>query len=77
MKKIKTTVEVLGKKLTREEAVQLYHELQEELNLAASYPVYPVYPRPYYTWPYQPLYGGGGTVSSAGAILNGEFSSTV
>ncbi len=57
-KKVKTTIEVLGKAMSREEALALYYELQSELCIAPlvtyverwTQPVYPLYP----AYPYEP-----------------------
>lgn len=58
---VTTTIEVLGKKLTRKEAEALYHELQRELKMTPPTTTIPVpYPvdRTPIRWPYdQTFYG--------------------
>lgn len=71
--KVKTTIEVLGKQLTRAEAEDLYYELKKELKMATdtiTVPIpapYPVNPYPYRRDLY-PWYGIGDGATNAPII---------
>lgn len=74
---VTTTIEVLGKKLTREEAEALYYELKRELKMQevpttvpVPYPVYPPVRRPWEYYPERTYCASVTKPESAGGIVD-------